>query len=59
MHRTENISAEVFMMLLNMNKKFNNLRKVNSVTFLARIVEGAFVLRSGDFRRRFVILHHI
>ena len=59
MHETENTSAEIFAMLLNMNKKFNNLRKVNGVTFLGRILEGVFVLRSGDFRERFVILRHI
>lgn len=46
-------------MLLHMNGKFNNLRKVNGVTFLGRILEGVSVLRSGDFRERFVILHHV
>lgn len=59
MHKTENILAEIFAMLLNMNKKFKNLTKVNGVAFLGRILEGVFVLRSGDFRERFVILPHI
>lgn len=42
MHKTENISAEIFAVLLNMNKKFNNLTKVNGVAFLGRILEGVF-----------------
>lgn len=52
-------NAEIFAMLLNMNKKSNNLRKVNGVTFLGRILEGVFVLKSCDFGERFVILHHV
>lgn len=48
-----------FFMLLNITKKVNNLRKVNGVTVLGRVLEGVFCIEVWCFRERFVILHHI